>query len=38
MRWVKHVTRTGEKRHAYNILVGRHEREEWILRKYGGKV
>jgi hypothetical protein len=43
MRWVWHVTRMGEKRNAYRILVGKPEekrplgrprRSEWIILKW----
>jgi hypothetical protein len=32
MRWVGHVTRIGEKRNAYRILVGRAERKRPLGR------
>jgi hypothetical protein len=36
MRWVGHVARTGERRGAYNVLVGRPE-ERNKLEDKGGK-
>jgi hypothetical protein len=30
MRWVGHVTRTGEVRNAYKILVGKYEGKDFL--------
>jgi hypothetical protein len=40
MRWVGHVARTGEKRNAYRILVGKPDHQEdqdiggWTILKW----
>jgi hypothetical protein len=43
MRWAGHITRMGEKRHAYRVLVGKPEGKrplgrknvgEWIILKW----
>jgi hypothetical protein len=32
MRWARHVTRVGEKRNAYRVLVGEQERKRSLGR------
>ena len=36
MRWAGHVTRMGERRDAYRLLVGKHERKRPLARPRSG--